>query len=254
MQRKPTPQAAPIVILAAILLVLAGWSLSTSPQAASAANAADETETPTPGSLYLPDIRNDPTPTPLPTPTATPGPVMSEVSCASFPQGSSPGWYAYGCALDDSVYQVHRINVSFSQLWNMRGIVPGRFAIEADAQAIQGSADYRLFFNNITYVGFYAFGVNPKNGTYAIWRVDEEETWVPLVDWTSSPQIKRGGEVNRLRAERNGDQISVFVNGQPLATVTDTTYASGRWWGLFVRNSVASSIVHFTNIRVYTWR
>ena len=172
---------------------------------------------------------------------------MSYPSCAGFPQESSPDWYWQGCIAND-IYEIRRINVSYTQAWSLSNIPGRKFTLEADARLVQGVADYRLFFNNIWYRGFYAFGINPVDKTFGVWRVDGEVTWVPLVDWTSSPHIKPNNEVNRLKVVRDEAQISVFVNDQFLATVTDDVYINGSSWGLYTRNSVANSIIHFSNM------
>jgi hypothetical protein len=87
------------------------------------------------------------------------------------------------------------------------------------------------------------------DGTYAVWRVDDEVTWVPLVDWISSTHIQRDNEINRLKVVRDEAQISVFVNGQFLTTVTDEMYM-GRSWGVYARNWVPNSILHYFNMAI----
>jgi len=205
------------------------------------------------GRLYLPAILHQSTSTPTITPTPSPTPlsefIESHPSCGGFPHESSPDWYWYGCVEGD-IYEIQRINTSFTQAWYATFIGNNRkFTIEMDARLVQGAADYRVFFNNVWYRGFYAFGVNPVDGTFAVWRVDDEVTWVPLVDWTASSHIHRDDATNRLKVVRDEGQISVFVNNQYLTTVTDETYM-GTSWGVYARNWVANSILHYFNMAI----
>jgi serine/threonine protein kinase len=64
------------------------------------------------------------------------------------------------------------------------------------------------------------------DGYYGIW-LNYGPDWIPLVDWTQSDAIRRGNATNRMRAVCDGPTLSLFVNGQHLATVEDTTFAGG---------------------------
>jgi hypothetical protein len=64
------------------------------------------------------------------------------------------------------------------------------------------------------------------DGYYGIW-LNYGPDWVPLVDWSQSDAIQRGNATNRIRAMCDGPKLSLFVNGQHLATVEDTTFAGG---------------------------
>lgn len=200
---------------------------------------------------YLPIVIREP----------TPGPAADPIYCDWFPQGSSPNWYALEC-LDDGAsyagtYEIQRINVSFTQAWCICRILRDHYAIEVDARLIQGDADYRIFFDDDIDIEdsgeFYTFGVNPKDGTYSLMRVDDGGEWVPLIDWTSSPHIQPDNEVNRLRIERDGAEIEVAVNGHHLARIEDATYQDGTEWGLYTRNYEPDSVLHFNNMEGYFW-
>lgn len=52
--------------------------------------------------------------------------------------------------------------------------------------------------------------------------------WVDLVKWQSSDAIRLGEDaVNQLRAECVGDRLALYVNGQLVAEVQDSDFASG---------------------------
>ncbi|MBX2999214.1 MAG: hypothetical protein KF893_11940 [Caldilineaceae bacterium] len=262
--KRHTRSTSMIVALCALVFCigLAALIVHGSPTAASNTQGArSEPAQPLEGSrVYAPLIMSESTPTPTSTatPTVTPTPSATQLSefiesfpsCGGFPHDSSPDWYWQGCVEGD-IYEIQRINTSFTQAWYASGIGSRRtFTLEADARLVQGAADYRLFFNNIWYQGFYAFGVNPVDGTFAVWRVDKETDWAPLVDWTYSPHIHRDNAVNRLKVVRDEAQISVFVNGQYLTTVSDETYITGTSWGVYARNWVPNSILHYFNMAI----
>jgi hypothetical protein len=64
------------------------------------------------------------------------------------------------------------------------------------------------------------------DGYYGIW-LNYGPDWWPLVDWTQSDAILRGNATNHIRAVCAGSVLSLFVNGEHLATVEDTTFAGG---------------------------
>lgn len=217
--------------------------------------------------IFLPVILRDlptatPTPTltpsatPTPTLTPTPVPTVRTIPCSWFPDGPSDrDWL--GC-VDGGAYEMQRWNVSFS----MAACCPNfaeRYAIEADARLTQGEGDYALAFDVVSLLngGGYLFSVNPRNGNFALIRVDSAD-WkggVPLIGWTESPHIHRDLESNRLRVERHGATITLFINDQQVASLEDSTYAqSGIGWALYVRNyHQSNSYMQFSNIRFYSW-
>ncbi len=71
----------------------------------------------------------------------------------------------------------------------------------------------------------YALEVS-EDGYYSIWkRVNGEVTYI--VDWASSDLIPTDGSPFVVNASCNGAQLSVGINGNLLATGTDTEFASG---------------------------
>lgn len=64
------------------------------------------------------------------------------------------------------------------------------------------------------------------DGYYAIHKVVDGE-YEDLVDWTSSNVINQGNASNHIRAICDGPDLALFVNGERLATATDTTYTTG---------------------------
>jgi len=73
----------------------------------------------------------------------------------------------------------------------------------------------------------YMFNIS-SNGFYRIFLYKAEDESVYLVDWRESDVIKTGqGQVNHITATCLGDQLTLAVNGQELASVTDDTISGG---------------------------
>ena len=47
---------------------------------------------------------------------------------------------------------------------------------------------------------------------------------------SAAPSIRRGGATNRLELTCAGTRITAMINGEPVASVPDSTYREGRWW------------------------
>lgn len=182
-------------------------------------------------------------------------PLIRNMPCYWFPSGpTDTDWM--GCV--DDAFEIRRQNVSFS-MGLCCGAPDGHYTIEADARLVQGEGEYALVIDivSIPNEGGYLFGINPRNGTYALHRNDNGN-WkdnVPLINWTPSPHIRRDLESNHMRIERNQDNILLWINGQHVNTVVDGTYReTAKMWGLYVRNhSQPNSIMRFSNIREWRW-
>ncbi len=72
----------------------------------------------------------------------------------------------------------------------------------------------------------YYFVYN-RNGSYSIWRLDGG-VFTALVTWTASSYINTGSAWNTLRVVAQGTTIYFYINGNQVATVTSSTYTSGK--------------------------
>ncbi|MBZ0300133.1 MAG: protein kinase [Anaerolineae bacterium] len=78
---------------------------------------------------------------------------------------------------------------------------------------------------------FLAFMIS-STGAYRIARY--QGGYASLVDWTASDAINLGdGALNTLRIDSKGDRFDFYINGRSIASVTDSTWFSGRiaFWG-----------------------
>jgi len=64
------------------------------------------------------------------------------------------------------------------------------------------------------------------DGGFAILKASEE-SYEALVDWTATDAVQQGNTSNSIRAVCDGSTITLYANGQRLATADDTTFSSG---------------------------
>jgi len=105
-------------------------------------------------------------------------------------------------------------------------------SIEVDAYLASGPQDghFGALCRYADVGNFYYFGISSE-GYYAIFRRVEGGDLEVLtgegIGMLPSSVIKTGGEVNRISAVCQGDELSLYVNGELLDAVTDDTHSRG---------------------------
>ena len=105
-------------------------------------------------------------------------------------------------------------------------------SIEVDAYPAAGPADshFGVLCRHVDLGNFYYFAVS-ADGCYAVFkRVDSGDLEVLTGDgsgMTCSPAIRTGNQINHLVAVCQGDELTLYVNGELLETVTDGTFTQG---------------------------
>jgi pSer/pThr/pTyr-binding forkhead associated (FHA) protein len=135
--------------------------------------------------------------------------------------------------------------------WSKLGRDFTDFVLEIDATQDQGPSNnsYGVLFRSEDDEHFYRFGIS-GDGFYFLDKF-VSDGWVTIIDWTESPYINRGQASNRLRATCTGSQITLHVNDQHLANITDDSYDHGDI-GLFAA-SFAEPNVHITFDNLKVW-
>jgi hypothetical protein len=78
----------------------------------------------------------------------------------------------------------------------------------------------------------YVFGFS-CDGRYSLRKYDGSQ-FTMLVNWTASSAIHTTpGQANRLGLKAQGDQMTLYANGDPLTSVKDSSFSSGAI-GLFI--------------------
>ena len=88
------------------------------------------------------------------------------------------------------------------------------------------------------------------DGFFAILRADGTDSFEHLIDWTPSNVINKGNNANDIVATCEGDSLSLRVNGELLASVSDTRYRSGDIALTATSYEAESTEVHFDNLEV----
>ena len=87
------------------------------------------------------------------------------------------------------------------------------------------------------------------DGYYAISKAqDGEFDW--LVDWTESDAIRQGNATNHIQVICDGTTLTLFVNGQRLATAADDTFTRGDVALTATSYEDAPTEIHFDNLTV----
>lgn len=96
----------------------------------------------------------------------------------------------------------------------------------------------------------YYFMINAE-GYFSI-SMGDGDAIVPLVDWQESDAIRPEIDRNVIRASCVGDALTMFVNNELVAEVTDDTYTNG-FAGLSVAASAQYDVdIAFDNLAIYS--
>jgi len=226
------------------------------------------TPTHTPVGTVMPT--RTPTPTPTMTPTATPtvsGPTPTPTSVPSprvyyddFSSAGS-GWYtgrlgscqfAYtGGTYGVAVTQLNQICVSSAPASAQAN---GVYEVKARKASANDGSIYGLVFgldDPSAFRQFYVFWVDPSDQTYLLQRYDNG-TWTNLTQVGTSDAIKTRAQVNVLRARRQGDRITLYVNGVNLGSVVDATFAGNGYMGVagWAGYNATSAITYFDDFTI----
>ncbi len=99
------------------------------------------------------------------------------------------------------------------------------------------------------YIG-YLYGIS-CDGHYSLRRWNGQK-YVQLVDWTSSEHINAGSnQTNRIGLMANGNQFSMYVNGNLIGEFQDDSHREGRF-GIFI-GSVNTPDVKFLVDEIAYW-
>jgi uncharacterized repeat protein (TIGR01451 family) len=161
---------------------------------------------------------------------------------------SSESGDVYGMGYQNGEYYI-AVNEGWIA-WSLRDFGVSDFKIEVDTWPrvnLDGGAG--IMFST-TDNGFYLFEIS--DGWYSLWRVDGVNwNWTPLIDWTYSPTVHPGIQVNRLGVVRVGSNIKIYANGQILGSVDDGTYR-GTWSGMASEAYNGYFDSRFDNFALYT--
>jgi len=99
------------------------------------------------------------------------------------------------------------------------------FSLAVDMKQVEGTPGYYGILFRFSDENLYYFWVK-DDGYYGL-SIGMGEEWEPLVEITRTEAIKRNSW-NRLGAEADGDELSLYANGELLSTTVDDRLTGGR--------------------------
>lgn len=146
------------------------------------------------------------------------------------------GWVLYNRSGASAEIDEGVLRLSTSQPGQVWWTNPGRnfddVIVSAEAQQISGPDDnaYGVICRYQSPENFYVFLVS-GDGYYAIGKYQSGSSQIEYLtgegEFTPSEDINQGVANNDIRASCIGNELSLTVNGVPLATVTDPTFVTG---------------------------
>jgi hypothetical protein len=138
-------------------------------------------------------------------------------------------------------------------MWGMANRGFDDVAIKVRSQQVSGPSndnnDYGVICRANPAGEGYFFLIS-GDGYFAILRGDANEQFEQLIDWTSSGAINQGNSSNEIQATCDGDNLSLRVNGELLASVKDSRYRSGDIALTATSYEETSTEIHFDDIQV----
>lgn len=152
----------------------------------------------------------------------------------------------------DDTYQI-KISEANWFAWSNPGKTLGDVRIEVDAWKADGpDGDAAVICRYVDEGNFYILSIT-TDGYYGIVKYkDGEDTLLGSDSLQYSSQIKtEAGAVNHLRADCVGDHLTLYVNGELLAEVTDADFSSGDIGLISGTYDEGGTDMRFDNLVVY---
>jgi TolB protein len=147
-------------------------------------------------------------------------------------------------------YQIE-VNASNLVAWGLANRDVADFEVQVEARQESGDAknSYGLLFRFQDRDNFYRFDIS-GDGHYLLSKFVEGQ-WFTLVDWTPSENINQGTADNILKVSAFGPNITIWANGQALASVTDDSLTRGNF-GFFAGTfAEPTTWVSFDNLKMW---
>lgn len=148
-------------------------------------------------------------------------------------------------------YQIE-VNASNLVAWGLANRDVSDFEMEVEAKLEDGDDknSYGLLFRFQDRDNFYRFDIS-GDGYFLLSKFADGE-WTNLHDWTASDAINIDGSANILRIAAFGPDITTWVNGQELTSVTDDSLTHGNF-GFFAGTFAEPyAWVSFDNLKLWT--
>jgi hypothetical protein len=201
-----------------------------------------------------------PTPTPTSVPNANPtsGTTSGNILYQDNFSDSNSGWTHRQNANStmDYVKGGYHINITTSDLMAIsiaNHYFQSNVSIEVDATKTAGPDDNFIGVicrfqdeNN-----FYFFAISSDGYAGIAMYKDSTMSILSGSSFESSSAVNQGAATNHIRADCNGNTLTLYVNGPQVYSITDSTFGSGRNAGLLARANGTSGVdILFSNFMV----
>lgn len=156
------------------------------------------------------------------------------------------------CQYKDGSYHASTLKQNFFLYCTAFNTNFSNFAYEVQLSIIQGDCGGIIFRSNAP--KFYFFRIC-QYGSYALYKYvsNSGNTSTTLVQNSSSAINSGVGQSNRIAVVANGGSITLYVNGQRVNSLADSTYSQGQIGVVASDTGSALTEVAFSNVRVWTF-
>jgi hypothetical protein len=250
----------------AVMTIVAGYTQAAqTPSPTDVIISITSTQTLEINPTHTPTLLTSDTPLPMSTQTATSQPTPTlPVITPSLPSSdprsglgdptfidrfdSAQNWPIYSddhvkILIEDGKMIMTARKPDFYNAWVLTWPRTGDFYLEATVESgsCSGKDRYGLIFRvpDVSVTEAYLFGFS-CDGMYSIWYWDSQKE-TDLIDWKTSQFIQPGeGKTNRIGVRAEGNQLSLYANGNLITTLTDNRLKAG-FFGTFVGSAQTSN-------------
>jgi hypothetical protein len=189
-----------------------------------------------------------------PPPSPTPANIYLQDDFSSTDSGWEIGDYEFGSVgYRDDAYFVTSASMDM-MMWGVANRSFENMVIEVDATQVSAGPESNNAYGVVCREQGDASGNGyylriSGDGFYQIVKATGEE-FEALVDWTETSAIRQGNATNHIMAVCNGSSLELFVNGERMAGVEDSTYTSGDIGFTATTFENTMTEIHFDNVIV----
>ena len=191
-----------------------------------------------------------------PPPSPVPTNIYLQDDFSSTDSGWEIGEYDFGSVgYKEGVYFVAATIIEIP-MWGVANRTFDNVVIEVDATQVSSGPGNNNAYGVVCREQGDGFGNGyylriSGDGFYQIAKAEGEGgQFQELVGWTETDAIRQGNATNHIMAVCNGSSLELFVNGERLAGVEDSTYTSGDIGFAATSYEDTMTEVHFDNVIV----
>jgi hypothetical protein len=190
------------------------------------------------------------------TSTEAPAPPEQDVLFQDDFSSTSSGWDRISVEegvtdYADGVYRIY-VNTSETDVWANPGLDFSDVRVEVEATKVGGDDDndFGLICRYSDSSNFYFFVIS-SDGYYGIGRVlDGSQELIGETAMLPTDEVNQGEATNLLRADCDGEELSLYVNGVFVASQMDSSFSAGDVGLIAGSFATEGTDIHFDNFVV----